>query len=360
MKYMTKNTTSSHDLFVNVVNSPEMYPDEIDFQKGLVRFCRMSRETYALSPWLDERKVAIDDLFYEIEIDKLLADFSPGKSIERPVHFIFQTSHAGSTLLARALDALDGCFSLKEPFAVLQAAAAKRHPQYSELIMTGQWQRFIRMIVGLMSRTFSDNETALIKTTSVCHNLMPDFLCSTRSSRGLFLYSGLERYLTSVYKHNAVDKYLRGYFDYALHDLVRLGVLDRDDANQLPLNRKIALLWLSVVFDYHRFLEKFPDAVIYSLDCDHLFKDPAPTLQAVAGHFGFPCDDVTIRTVAESPLFRTNAKKINQNWDMAAVEKANAEVRKENEKDIKDALYWAEGLASYSTVLQSPGRPLTI
>lgn len=76
---MMESTTSSHDLFADFVNSPEMYPDEIDFQNGLVRFCRMSRETYALSPWLDERKMAIDDLLYDIEIDKVLADAYSGE-----------------------------------------------------------------------------------------------------------------------------------------------------------------------------------------------------------------------------------------------------------------------------------------
>ena len=177
----------------------------------------MNREAYAQSAFLDERKTRLDANNYKVRLDYLLNNFGSSARPANTINWIFHTPHSGSTLIARALDKLGGSFVLKEPILLIQSSSLKRHPDFPKWEKSRDWYRFFTMVQALLSRTFEETDTALIKTTSVCHNLVCDIFDGARPARGLFLYSSLEKYLISLYKGNYLDAYINAGFEGVLH-----------------------------------------------------------------------------------------------------------------------------------------------
>ncbi len=200
------------------------------------------------------------------------------------------------------------------------------------------------MVQELLSRTFNKADTALIKTTSVCHNLANDIFCGTRPARGLFLYSSLEKYLVSLYKGKYLDAYLNAGFQGVLHDIQQSDLMGPDEANQLPRNRKVALLWLSVVLGMNAYTRNNPDKDILTLDCQQFFSERGATLLTLADHFGYSCDHSSVEAIINGPIFSSDAKSEIKKWDATAVSDKNKHVRYKFGVEIEDALNWAEGL----------------
>ena len=338
------NNKQLNKLFDDLPTSPRMFPEEIDFKERVVHFCRMNRETYALSAFLDDRKTRIDRNNYKVRLDYILNNFGSCNSTPRTINWIFHTPHSGSTLIARALDELEGSFVLKEPTLLVQASSLKRHPDFHKWERSRDWHRFFTMVQELLSRTFNKSDIALIKTTSVCHNLAQDIFCGTRPARGLFLYSSLEKYLISLYKGEYLDAYLNAGFQGVLHDIQQPDLMDPVEANKLPRNRKVALLWLSVVISLSTYMKDKPDKRILALDCQQFFSEREATLLTLADHFGYSSDLSSIEAIVNGPIFGSDAKRENNKWDATAVSDKNKWVRYKFEVEIEDALNWAEGL----------------
>jgi hypothetical protein len=336
--------TQLNDLFKDLATSPCMYPEEIDFEERVVHFCRMNRDTYAQSAFLDSRKARVDKNNYKVKLDYVLNNFGVSKQPPAAINWLFHTPHSGSTLLARALDAMDGGFVLQEPILLIQASSLKRHSKYDQWKQSGDWCRFITMVQELLSRTFSATDVALIKTTSVCHNLVHDIFDGTRQARGIFLYSGLEKYLVSLYKGGYLDSYLTAGFQGASHDMLKLDLIGQGEMEKLPKNRKVALLWLSIVLNMSVYMEDNPGKRILALDCRQLFSDREETLLMLADHFGYSSEPSSIEAIVNGPVFNRNAKRQGEKWSEADVSGQNKMVRRKYDTEIADALSWAESL----------------
>src|SRR6267154_1808610 len=98
-----------------VFSSPEFYPLRIDFQRRIVQFVRMSRDTYRRSVFLDFRTQHLGTGVYEIRLDDLLFGIADLPTANKAVHYILHTTFCCSTLLARYFELLESCFVLKEP-----------------------------------------------------------------------------------------------------------------------------------------------------------------------------------------------------------------------------------------------------
>jgi hypothetical protein len=341
------------DLFGDLAISPRMFPEEIDFNERVMHFCEMTRKAYAQSAFLDERKIRLDAIGYKVGLDYLLNNFGVSAGPEKAINWIFHTPHSGSTLIARALDEIEGCFVLKEPTLLIQCSSLKRHPDFPVWEKNGDWHRFFTMVQALLSRTFEEKDMALIKTTSVCHNLVDDIFGGTRAARGLFLYSSLEKYLVSLYKGNYLDAYIKSGFDGALHDMRNLLPMDPGEAGQLPRNRKVALLWLTVVAGLSRYMETGPGKKLLALDCQDFFSQREATLIMLADHFGYPHDTASIKTVVDGAVFDRDAKMKNKVWDVSVVSDMNKQVRDRFSVEIEDAIHWVEELNGESGLQHS-------
>lgn len=338
------NNKQLNELFDDLSTSPRMFPEEIDFEERVVHFCRMNRGTYARSAFLDDRKTRIGRNNYKVRLDYLLNNFGSCDSAPRAINWIFHTPHSGSTLIARALDELEGGFALKEPTLLIQASSLKRHPKFQQWKHSRDWHRFFTMVQELLSRTFTKTDIALIKTTSVCHNLAPEIFDGTRPARGLFLYSSLEKYLISLYKGSYLDAYLNAGFQGTLHDIRQLKLMDPEEAKKLPRHHKVALLWLSVVLNLNVYIRKNPDKKILALDCQQFFTEREATLLALASHFGYSRNLSSIKAIINGPIFSRDAKMENNKWDESATSDENTRVRNLYEAEIEGALNWAEEL----------------
>lgn len=342
------------ELFSDLATSPRMYPEEIDFQNRVVSFCRMNRETYSRSPFLDDRKLRIDRNNYKVRLDYLLNHFGSCKDSPAAINWIFHTPHSGSTLIARALNEIECCFVLKEPILLIQASSLKRHPDFPQWKRSRDWQRFFTMVQELLSRTFTETDITLIKTTSVCHNLVTDIFEGKRLARGLFLYSSLEKFLISLYKHDYLNAYLNAGFQGALHDIHELQLMDPDEPDKLPQHRKAALLWLSVVLNLHTYIRNNPGKQLLALDCQQFFADREASLMMISNHFGYSPDTSSIRKIINGTIFDRDAKSEKKTWNESEHLDINRDTRKNFSKEIDDALDWTQQMAG------STGNPIEI
>ena len=114
---------------------------------------------------------------------------------------------------------------------------------------------------------------------------MHDLVYSSRDSRGLFIYTSLEKFLISVLRENS------------RHDWVRIRVqellLDRfNETGSLPLNpstasvaQAAALVWLLHTEQYIRSTRKDTNKQFKSLNAQLLSSVPADCMAALCRHF---------------------------------------------------------------------------
>lgn len=331
----------TEELFSGLTASPEMFPDEIDFESRVVRFCRMDRKCYRDSAFLDDRKIRLRDRDYPLGLDSVISRFSNSPEPPGALNWLFHTPHSGSTLLARAIDALRGGFVLQEPTVLIQTASLKRHDNFSAWKASGEWRIFFNVVESLLARTFVDSDTALVKTTSVCHILAEDAFGGRRKARGLFLYSGLEKFLVSLYKRDYLDAYLRAQYMAAVADLARLNFLDPGEAQSLPDNRKATVLWLAIVLGMETCMRSDTSGQLMVVDESDFLGSRKETLAAIAHQLNYSAEPELIENIVTGPIFSRDAKSRGEAFSAEAMAARNKVARDSYRSEIDDALDWA-------------------
>ncbi|HEC05396.1 MAG TPA: hypothetical protein ENJ12_00960 [Thiolapillus brandeum] len=298
----------------------------------------MTRETYRNSPWLDNRKACVDGVYHPISLDLLIPYHRQSQIQAPPRHYIFHTSHCCSTLLARCLDALTAFMALKEPVTLRQLSELKRNINFPVLEANGQWRQLVNLIESLLSRTGDSEVTALIKLTSICHNLIPDLLASD-DARGIFLYSDLTSHMASMYKDKArIDTYLEVYFPYLVHDMGQLCAGSSIRPDSLETHEKLALMWVARILFYLRHRNQH---AIAHLNSKQFLDHPRKTMNAVCDHLQVRVSSREIDAVITGPLLKHEAKWRNMQYDARSRHLEQNVIVRNHESEIQAAHDWA-------------------
>jgi hypothetical protein len=295
------------DLFA----SPDHYLHSFDGDGAI--FVPMDRAAYHRSIFLDRRISPAADGEMGLPLDALpLVSPKP-----KPTGWIFHVAHCGSTLLARALDRPDGNLVLREPLALRQSAL---FPDPKRLAL----------VAAMLSKRYQADLPTIVKANVPVNFLLPDLAALDPDAGAIFLYLGLEDYLSAILRS---DNH-RGWLENVTAQLAaHLG-----DTSALSDPERAAMLWLAQLRAFAAALGKMPNA--RALDAELFFSNPAPVLQVAARCLGAPMTADEARTITNGPLFSTYSKNPTVAFDNTVRLTRKAEIERSLADELDRARHW--------------------
>ena len=299
---------------------PSASPDHYlyAFEGDEAVFVAMDRAAYRRSIFLDHRISPAAEVSTRLPV----AELATTSASTLPTQWIFHVAHCGSTLLARALEALGEGLVLREPLALRQLGLA---PDPARL----------KLALALLSRRYSADQATLIKANVPVNFLLGEIAAADETARAVFLYCQLEDYLLAILRSANHRAWLRGVTGQLAGHFGEL--------NQLSDGELGAALWLAQLRRFAAALERMPNA--RSLDAERFFAEPDEVLAAAAQLFQIPASAAAIGAVTEGPLFKTYSKNPAFAFDNAARLARRDALSSELADELAAAAEWVERTA---------------
>ncbi|WP_277981739.1 hypothetical protein [Sphingomonas phyllosphaerae] len=268
--------------------SPDHYLQR--FERDAAVFVPMDRAAYHRSIFLDARIAPAVPQEMRLSVAMLRDPPAP-----RATAWIFHVAHCGSTLLARALDSMEGGLVLREPQALRQTALAPDPVR-------------LALVAAMLGRRYRDDAPTLVKANVPVNFLLPALAAAQPDARAILLYLPLRDYALAILRSDSHRAWLRRVTtDLAPH----LG-----DLAGAPDAVRAARLWSAQMTRFAAVLAAWPNA--RSLDAERFFAAPGAALQAAARQLALPLEDSWLNGVASGELFATYSKNPAQAFDNAA------------------------------------------
>jgi hypothetical protein len=304
----------------------------LDSESGLVRVVRMDREAYRDASFLDDRMLQ-NEHFAGVVPWSSVTDALPADA-RSDARWIFHIGHVGSTLVARLLGELDGVLSVREPRILRDVA----------LLPADRRREFVPALQKLLSRTFADDETALVKATSFVSEIAPELVSPGQPA--LFLYATPRNYIGSILAGEHSVKELA-----ALAPSRATRLADRAHLPQ-PRNEAdaAAMAWACEMTALEAAAEAMPDRQIAWADFDSILQDMPAELARIADFFGFPTQAVP--AIAAGPLMSRYSKATQFEYSPSLRRDLIAEADRANHPHIDSALAMLQSAAEKSPLLE--------
>ncbi len=270
----------------DIAASPDHYLHSFDGADGVI--VAMDSAAYARSIFLDARISPASEEALRVPA-AALAEAAPRA---QTTAWIFHVAHCGSTLLARALEAMSGGLVLREPMALRQLAFA---PDPARLAL----------VLAMLGRRYGGDAPTLVKANVPVNALLPAILAADPAAPALFLHLGLEDYALAVLR----SPQHRGW----VHEMAARFADAPAGAGDAA---SLAALWLWQMRAFAAALDAMPQAA--TLNAERFYADPAATLAALAPRLGRPADGARIAQVVQGPLFSTYSKRPGVAFDNTA------------------------------------------
>ncbi|MGH6785676.1 MAG: hypothetical protein ACREBO_02510 [Novosphingobium sp.] len=276
-----------------IAGSPDSYLHSFEGTQAVI--VPMDRAAYRRSIFLDRRISPADEKLVRVDAGQLGA----AAPAPQPAHWIFHVAHCGSTLLARALEALapgdSGGLVLREPLALRQLALA---PDPSRL----------RLALGMLTRRYPGAAETVIKANVPVNFMLGEIAAAGAVDCALVLYCGLEDYLAAILRSDNHRAWLR--------NVTCLLAAHFGDTSGLSDGELGATLWIEQMRRFAGLIAARPET--RSLDAEVLFASPARALRGVSDHLRLDCGDEQIAELTTGPLFSTYSKSPAHAFDNAA------------------------------------------
>lgn len=337
-------TSDIRQLDPDWLTSPVWYPEQIDVPGGRIRFCRMSRDTYRASPFLDHRLIKLDAEPTYLPMADIGTLAVPAPHL--PPHFVFHSAYCCSTLLSRHLEAASGCLVLREPDCLYQVATLLRfrgRPPVHQL-SEEDWNSVFRLITHLLARTAQTGVPVLIKPTDGCNNLMIRLLELVSGSRAVFLYSSLERFLVAVLKLEERHEWARIRVRELTLDLMNSGNSPITDPRGLNVTQTAAMVWILQMRNAQALRAAFPAGRVIILNDETLLSQPATTVAQLLEHFGLARDVSDVEKALAHGSAARHSKADHLSYDTGRREQDFAAARAETQELVTNGIEWARGV----------------
>jgi len=304
----------------------------LDAPNRLARLVRMDVEAYRNASFLDDRMLQ-QQHFAGIVPWASVAEALP-QDARSDARWIFHIGHVGSTLVARLLGEISGVLSVREPRILRDIAALAKEQRFE----------FTLAVQKLLSRTFADEETALVKATSFVSEIAADLV--PPGERALFMYATPRNYVASI---------LAG--DNSVEEMVTLAPLRAQRIAGrafLPQPRNAAEAaagaWACEMTALEAAAETMPNARLAWADFDAMLGDMPAELARVADFFGFATEEV--EAIATGPLMGRYSKATEFEYTPSLRRDLIAEAEAANRADIDTALAMLQSAAENSPLLE--------
>jgi hypothetical protein len=275
----------------------------MDPQADTVQLIRMARADYAAASFLDRRMLTPEVKSAWVpwaEVRRAAAD------LPAQCHFIFHISHVGSTLLARLFDYHPALFSLREP-AILRSLATIHLTLGRPDCLWSRTEFDARLAVylGLWSRTFAPEQTALIKATSFASEMSEPLMERVANSRSIFMCVSPLTFLKALLGGAMSD--ITDQAERRLFRLQRRLGAACWRLSDLSAGECVAMSWLSEMFALHAASVRFPARALW-IDFDRFLAAPEEGLSASLTHLGADADAAAVRDILSRPAMHQYAK----------------------------------------------------
>jgi len=315
-----------------IVRDARWLTQALEPQSAMLRVVSMDREAYRSASFLDDRILQGTHVAQIVSWNSVIEAMPADARTD--ARWIFHIGHVGSTLVSRLLGEIDGVLSVREPRILRDVAALPAH----------QRNVFVGPLAQLLSRTFSDRETALVKATSFVSEIAPELVPS--EGRVLFLYATPRNYVASILAGENSLKELAALLP------VRADRLARRAALPAPRNaaEAAAAAWACEMTSLEAAAEIIGDRALWA-DFDSLLDDLPSGLAQFACHFRLDASDQRLDELARGPLTRRYAKAPEFDYAPSVRRELISEAAAANRADIDAAMGNLLSVAAQSPLL---------
>ncbi len=332
-------------VLANLYPSPSWFPQAFDSTWQWVRMVRFAEQDYRTAAFLDQRGLNRDMEVAVVPFARLV-DRTPTDA-RRDAHWIFHTSHVGSTLVSMLLGDIPGVLALREP-VLLRALPAM-----------GEAERTNRLPVvrALLARTFAKEQRALVKATSYLSEQAATLVGpQSDGGKALMIRMRPERFIAARLGTKLVE--LRARTPERLARLsLRAPGIDPAQATQDDAHLA-ATAWAAETSALEEAAAAIGPQRVQFLDFDRFLGAPLEQLQQLATHFEWESDAGLLERIVEGPLMARYSKNSAAQFDPAARDASIERQLADNAPAIAAAMRWLDGLAKDSPLVsQALERP---
>jgi hypothetical protein len=259
--------------------------------------------------------------------------------------FIFHIGHVGSTLLSRLIGEHPGAFALREPvilrtFAHLHGEPEVRPPSWSG----GDVDARLGGCLKLWSRTFDEQQRAVIKATSFASELAAELLSRPAAPAAVLMYVRPESYLATILggansRHEAkilTPSRLRRLHRRLGREVWRLETLSEGETLALGWACEMSALAQAARAAGKRALR---------VDFERFLVQPAAVLFDVSRQLDIDASAAETEAIIAGPHMRHYSKAPEHTYDAALRSEVLNEARATHGAEIRRGLAWLDRAA---------------
>jgi hypothetical protein len=306
----------------------------LDPANGMARVVKMDPGAYRDASFLDDRMLQHEH-FAGIVPWSSVAGTLPDDA-RRDARWIFHVGHVGSTLVARLLGELDGVLSVREPRILRDVA----------MLSDERRREFVPALQKLLSRTFADDQTALVKATSFVSEIAPELV--PPGERALFMYATPRNYIASILAgENSLKELAALAPSRAGRMSDRVTLSQPEDAVQAA-----ASAWACEMTALEAAADAMENRHVAWADFDAMLDDMPAELARVADFFGFAASDEQVDAIATGPLMARYSKAAEFEYTPSLRRDLIAEASAAHAADIDSAIAMLQSAAQSSPLLE--------
>jgi hypothetical protein len=301
----------------------------------VVRLIEMSPEAYRAASFLDDRLLQTSVNAQALPFETIAADFDGDARAD--ARWIFHIGHVGSTLISRLLGELDGVLAIREP-RLLRDLAAMPPARRRELAPA---------VRKLFSRTFRDDQTALVKATSFVGEIAAELVPA--GARALFVHVDPRTYIATILAgENSLTELgaLAPARAVRMEDRVRGLRPGGGSAAELA-----AAAWACEITALESSAAAIGDQRVCWVDFDAFLHDVPNRLGELAEFLGFRAPPERIEEIVGGPLLSRYSKAPEYEYSAALRRELIAETARLHRSEIDAALAMLSRSAQESPLL---------
>jgi hypothetical protein len=287
----------------DLASDPAWLPHRLVDGGRAIRFVRADRAAQRAATFLDDASLGEG----AARADAAAAEVAAALPATRaPMHFIFHSAFARSTLLARAMDLPGVAMGLKEPIILNDAAQLHRQRQLG--------RETLALALGLLGRPLAAGEAVVVKPSNVVNLLMPSLMALRPDARALLLFRDLPGFLRSIARKGMFGRIWarRLLWQVRAEAPFDAGFSEGDRFAHTDL-QAAALGWLIQHAQFAALARAMPERVRV-LDAAALANNARATFAASLDWFGLTLDDAAIDAVVRGPAFAEDSKRIGERF----------------------------------------------
>lgn len=308
---------------------------------NLIDVKQMDEQNYRDSSWLDSRIRSSGIKPFRYPFSKIESFF--GEPPAKTAPLIFHIGHCGSTLLSRVLSASPNILPLREPRplrALSQCFSELDHP--ARLHNREQWDRVAKVLMHSYCRTFGEHQTAQIKMSSFCNNLISPLIENELFDRALLLYQSLYSHLASTLGIDMPSSDLRSTAAPRMWEWMKIPGAPTLQVSEMSLSELSVLNWLGSMYLLLGAQEQYPQhCKLHSFGS--FLANPAGSVVDICEWFDMSSECETLLANLEEETSR-NSKLPGKEFSARDRQEKHKKVHQKKQSEISHAMTWAAEL----------------